>query len=340
MAFVAVRGRAAEEFIAGLLFGRKLRFPCHDVVKLCREWIHLGRTLDLAAPLGRGQFGIIHGPHGSGLTRTLQAVARGVRRNAPDIHLIVLFLRPRGEEITEWRRGFPDADVVVCPSAQSNADPRDTLRAADLTLECAQRQTELGKHVLIAVDSLTGLWGAMLESEQADAQREADIALARRRIRDWVEKAGDFTGEGFLGSGLGGSLTIIGTAWSREIDIEAEEEGEMHPHLRLIEHVLSDSAWQVALSGELSAERLYPAVDLARCISRNEENLVPADRFELILAARRALLDLPLIPRFHRLEQALQESEDFDLLAGMLASTGPPRDSSIENLRNLLGGDS
>src|SRR5207249_241932 len=98
-----------------------------------------------------------------------------------------------------------------------------------LALEAAQRQTELGRHVFIAIDSLTALWGAMLQTEEADAQREADIAQARIGIREWFQRAGSFGGEGLLGSGLGGSLTVVGTVWHDEIDVEAEEEGETHP---------------------------------------------------------------------------------------------------------------
>ena len=298
-----------------------------------------GRTMDIAAPFGLGCAGIIHGPHGSGLTRALHQVVRGVQINAPDLLPVVLLLRPRSEEVTFWRRSFPDTDVVVCPSGQTGATPEQTLRVADLVLEAAQRQSELGKHVLLAIESLTGLWGAMLESEEADAQREADIAAARHRIRQWFAKAGDFTGEGFLGSGIGGSITLIGTVWSRDIDVEAEEEGEIHPHLRLLEHLLPESNWQVALSGGLAADRLYPAVDLARSLSRDEENLLEATQFERLLAARQSLLQLPLKEQHGRLLEVLSQTADLDSAAQLLAGEQPERASSFESLRTLLGGD-
>jgi len=297
-----------------------------------------GRALDIAAPFAMGYTGIIYGPHASGLTRALHQVVNGVRMNAPEVVPIVLLLRPRGEEITYWRRSFPEADVVVCPSGQSGASPEQTLRVGELVLESALRQTELGKHVLLAIESLTGLWGAMLESEEADAQREADIAAARHRIRQSFSKAGDFTGEGFLGSGIGGSLTLVGTVWNRDIDLEAEEEGEIHPHLRLLEHLLPESNWQVALSGELAADRLYPALELSRCLSRDEENLVDSALFEQLQSARQSLLELSLKGQHERLMDVLRQTDDLDSALQLLAGARNERASSFESLKNLLGG--
>src|SRR5258708_6674587 len=191
------------------------------------------RSIEFACPLGMGCAGLIYGPHGSGLTRALRSVVGDVAQNAPDIAVLILLLNARGEEVTQWRRDFPEFDIVECPSTFTGATAEETVLAADLVLECAQRQTELGRHVFLAVDSLTALWAAMLEVEEADAQREADRASARQSVREWMLKAGSFSGEGLLGSGLGGSLTIVGTAWHQDIEIEAEEEGESHPHLRL-----------------------------------------------------------------------------------------------------------
>src|SRR5579862_3580646 len=86
-----------------------------------------GRTLDFVAPLGMGYAGIIYGPHGAGLTRTLRAAVQGITTNAPDCQVIVLLVRSRGEEITDWRRRFPSADIVACPSPQSDASADETL---------------------------------------------------------------------------------------------------------------------------------------------------------------------------------------------------------------------
>ena len=245
-----------------------------------------GRLLDFAAPLGAGYVGAIYGPHASGLTRTLESVVRGVCVNAPDVSVFVLLLRARSEEVTEWRRRFPDADVIVCPSTATGTAPERTLHIADLVMACAQRQSELGRDALIAVDSLTGLWGAMLESEHADAQQQADQSKARQTLREWVQRAGCFGGPGLLGNAIGGSVTLVGTVWQQAVDEEAEEERDIHPHLRLMEHLLHDASWRVPLSEALMRERLFPAIDVSRCESQSENTLLPADPLDKLRDAR------------------------------------------------------
>ncbi len=277
-----------------------------------------GRTLDFAAPLGAGAFGILYGPHGAGLTRTLQSVLNGIVANAPDCVTLVLLLRPRAEEATEWRRRFPQADVVVGASAFSESTPQQTLQLCDLMLEAAQRQTELGHDVVLLVDSLTALWGAMLEAEEADAQKEADVSLARRRMQEWVRKAGCFHGEAPLGGGLGGSLTLVGTVWHQAVDTDAEEEHDLHPHLRLLEHILSEAGWLVPLSETLARQHLYPTIDVRRCRSQAEERLLPLESREAHLKVRGSLPDRDPLACCLRLQEALNASVDeMGLLAGL-----------------------
>jgi len=278
-----------------------------------------GRLLDFAAPLGAGVFGVIYGPHGAGLTRTLQAVLNGITTHAPDCVPLVLLLRPRAEEATEWRRRFPQAEVVVGAAAFSESPPEQTLQLCDLMLEAAQRQTELGRDVVLMVDSLTALWGTMLEAEAADAQREADTSQARRRMQEWVRRAGCFHGEAPLGGGLGGSLTLLGTVWHQAIDTEAEEEHDLHPHLRLLEYLLPEAGWVVPLSDTLARQRLFPTIDVRRCRSREEERLLPAESLESHLRARGHLPDRDPLSCYLRLQDALDASTD---LPGLIAALG------------------
>ena len=279
----------------------------------------VGRTLVFAAPLGAGVFGVVYGPHGGGLSRTLQTALTGIVNNAPDCVLLVLLLRPRAEEATEWRRRVPGADIVVGSSAFAEGTPEETLRICTLILEAAQRQTELGRDVVLLIDSLTALWGIMLEAEEADAQQEADNSAARLRIREWAQKAGYFHGETPLGGGLGGSLTILGTVWHQGTDIEAEEERDTHPHLRLIEHILPESSWLVALSETLKQRRLYPAIDVKQCRSQYEEKLLPAEIREQLLTVRGALPRRDPVAAHLRLMEALEASTDMTGLLDRLA---------------------
>jgi transcription termination factor Rho len=303
-----------------------------------------GRMLDVAAPLGLGGMGIIWGAHGSGLTQTLRAVLSGIVTHAPETVPLVLLLRARSEEITDWRRRFPDSDVL-CTSA-FDSTPEETVRLADLLLEAAQRQTELGKDVVLLVDSLTGLWAAMLELEHADAQAEADQSQARQRIREWVQRAGCFHNQPPLGGGLGGSLTIIGTVWHQPISEEQEEDRETHPHHRLLDLLLPEASWQVALSEPLARARLFPALDVKRCLSRDEENFLPAATYDRLLAARSTLPRRDALACYTRLMNALSATDNADALLQTLAPdevtlsdepTGGDKDDAAGDwLRRLL----
>ena len=275
-----------------------------------------GRTLDFAAPLGIGVFGIVYGPHGSGLTRTLQTVLKGLLIHAPDCILLVLLLRARAEETTEWHTRFPQADIVV----GSSSAPEETLLCCELMLEAAQRQTELGRDVVLLIDSLTALWGTLLEAEEADAQQEADTSQARQTMREWTQKAGCFHGETPLGGGLGGSLTILGTVWHQAIDVEAEEERDIHPHLRLLEHVLPEAAWQIALSDTLMRRRLFPTIDVKQCRSQYEERLWPAALVEPTLKTRGMLPRNDAPACYARLQATLYVSQDLASLLEALSA--------------------
>jgi len=251
-----------------------------------REGDTLGRMLDFAAPLGCGDVGAIIGPHNSGLTRTIRAVLEGITANAPDCAVIALMIQARGEEVTEFRTRFPEVDIVICQTDSAELSSDVALITPTLILETAQRQSEMGRDVILLIESLTALWGIMLDSEDAADQREADLSISRRRIREFLQKAGCFHGEAPLGGSLGGSITIVGTVWSQPLDEDAEEDRELHPHLRLFEQIVSDLSWRVALNGKLAEQRLYPAIDVKQCMSRNEELLLPPDLLDAVLKAR------------------------------------------------------
>lgn len=270
----------------------------------------LGRMLDFCAPLGCGDFGAIVGPHNSGLTRTMRSIVEGITTNAPDCVVIAVMIQARGEEVTDFRRRFPTVDILVCPTGSFEVSRDVALLIPTLILETAQRQTEMGKDVVLAIDSLTALWGMMLESEEATDQREADLSQARQRIREYVQKSGCFHGESPLGGSLGGSLTIIGAVWSQPIDVEAEDDRETHPHLRLMEQIIPDLSWRVTLDPELAAKRLYPAIDAKACLSRNESTLLDPNLLEAVLSARGALPRSEPITCYNRLMDALDEPGD------------------------------
>ena len=211
--------------------------------------------------------------------------------------------------------------MVVGLSSFTEAAPEQTLELCALVLEAARRQTELGRDVVLVIDSLTALWGAMLEAEEADAQHEADLSSARSRIREWTQKAGCFHGEAPLGGGLGGTLTILGSVWHQAIDVEAEEERDTHPHLRLLEHLLPEASWLTALSESLTRRRLYPAIDIKQCRSQYEERLLPADLVEPLLKVRGSLPRKDPITCHRRVMEAIEMSTDLDSLIEKIPDT-------------------
>jgi len=284
--------------------------------------------------------GIVHGAHGSGLTRSLLAVAAGITQNDPDILIFILLLKARGEEMTDWRRRFPDAEIVVCPTLQDGASPEQTLRMADLVLACAQRQTELGRHVLMLVDSLTGIWASMLEAEGADEQSSADQAAARQRMREWVQKAGDFGGEGPLGGSLGGSLTIVGSLWNQEPDAEAEEDRELHPHLRLLEHILHETNWRIALSDELARRKLYPTIDVLLSEAANDRTLLGEEEYALRSVARQQIKPNLVQKRFQTLTELLDTTPDNTTMLRALAEGAAARPDARARWDSLFGSSS
>ena len=249
----------------------------------------LGSLLDFAAPLGCGDIGAIMGEHGVGLSYTTRGVIKGVVTNAPDCTVIVLMIQSRSEEVTDLRRRFPGIDVVVCPTVSADVSAKTAQLIPTLALETAQRQSEMGKDVVLVIDSLTALWSIFLELEEATAQYEADNSAARRRIREYLAKAGCFHGEAPLGGSPGGSITIVGTVWDQPVDPGAEEDRESHPYLRLVEHISSDLSWRIVLNSKLAMQRQYPAIEFRKCFSRSEEGLLTPDAMEALFTARGSL---------------------------------------------------
>lgn len=279
----------------------------------------LGRMLDFAAPLGCGDVGAIMGPHNSGLTRTIRAVLEGITTNSPDCVAIAMMIRARGEEVTEFRSRFLDTDIVVCQADSAELSPEAALLIPTLILETAQRQSEMGKDVVLLIDSLTALWGMMLETEDAADQRNADLSKARQRIREYLQKAGCFHGETPLGGSLGGSVTIVGTVWSQPVDEGAEEDRELHPHLRLFEQIVSDLTWRVVLDPGLAAQRLYPAIDVKRSVSQNEELLLDPEQLGALFKARGSLPRNEVFTCYSRVMDALDEPGDLARLCGRIS---------------------
>ena len=247
------------------------------------------RLLDFIAPIGLGQRALIVAPPKAGKTVLLKKIAQAVRRNHPDIELIVLLIDERPEEVTELKRCV-DAQVVY---STFDAPQDNHVRVADMVYERAQRLVEQGKHVVVLMDSLTRL------ARACNALAPGGRAMSGGLAPGVLQRPKRFFGAA-RNIEEGGSLTIIATVLvetgSRMDDVIFEEfKGTGNAEIRL------DRA--------LSEMRVFPAIDLARSGTRREELLLTDEEAQGVRAVRR------ILSQGHTREATQQ-------LIGMLEKTG------------------
>ncbi|WAU81543.1 transcription termination factor Rho [Streptomyces sp. Qhu-G9] len=267
-----VNGRPADE-ARGRPHFRDLT-PLHPRERLRLEHPAGGlstRLVDLVAPIGKGQRGLIVAPPKTGKTVLLQQLAAAVAGNHPEAHLMVVLLDERPEEVTDMRRSVR-GEVLASTFDQS---PKQHIALAELAVEHAKRRVEAGQDVVILLDSLTRLCRA----------HNNVAAAGGRTLSGGVDAASLHGPKRLFGAARlaeeGGSLTILATALvetgSRADDFYFEElKGTGNMELRL------DRA--------LSSRRVYPAVDITPSGTRREELLLPAAELTALRGLRRALI--------------------------------------------------
>ncbi|MBD3949960.1 transcription termination factor Rho [Tuanshanicoccus lijuaniae] len=225
------------------------------------------RMIDLIAPIGFGQRGIIVSPPKAGKTTVLKELANGIKTNYPDTELLVLLIDERPEEVTDIERSV-DGEVVYSTFDQR---PENHVRITELVLERAMRLVEDGRDVIILMDSMTRLARAY----------NLVVKPSGRTLSGGVDPAAFYLPKRFFGAARnvenGGSLTILATALvdtgSRMDDVIYEEfkgTGNMELHL----------------SRQWAERRLFPAVDILRSGTRKEELLMPKEKLEQIWRLR------------------------------------------------------
>jgi transcription termination factor Rho len=231
------------------------------------------RLINLVAPIGRGQRGMIVSPPKAGKTTILKQVANGISTNYPDVHLIITLIGERPEEVTDMDRSV-DAEVVA-----STFDEQVTshVRAAEIALDRAKRLVEMGRDVVILMDSLTRLARAY----------NLVVNPSGRTLSGGMDPTALYPPKRFFGAARnleeGGSLTIIATALvdtgSRLDDVVYEEfkgTGNMELHL----------------SRRLQERRVFPAIDIERSSTRREELLLGPDILQRAWLMRRMYLQM------------------------------------------------
>jgi transcription termination factor Rho len=226
------------------------------------------RLVDLIAPIGRGQRGLIVSPPKAGKTMLLKAIANGISTNHPDCHLMVLLIGERPEEVTDMKRSVK-GDVI----ASTFDEPvEDHTKVSEMTLDRAKRLVEGGQDVVILMDSITRLARAY----------NLDMPPSGRTLSGGIDPVALYPPKRFFGAARniegGGSLTIIATCLvdtgSRMDDVIYEEfkgTGNMELHL----------------DRKLAEKRIFPALDIQRSSTRREELLLSPEALRQVWTLRR-----------------------------------------------------
>jgi len=232
------------------------------------------RVIDIIAPLGKGQRGIIVAPPRGGKTILLKQIARAIRQNHPDAELIILLLDERPEEVTDFEETV-GARVFASTFDES---PRRHAQVAELVIERAKRLVEQGKDVILLLDSLTRLargYNSAMQGGPIGSGGVSPVALQKARK--------------FFGTARnveeGGSLTVLATALveteSRLDDVVFEE-------------FKGTGNMEVRLDRELAERRVFPAIHIPQSGTRNDDRLYHPDEFLKVVDVRRQLAGLPI----------------------------------------------
>ena len=260
------------------------------------------RLIDMIAPIGRGQRGLIVAPPRSGKTTILQHLAEAVIQNHRNIKVMVLLVDERPEEVTELRRALPNAEIYA---SSNDMEVKMHCRIAQIAIERAKRLVESGEDVFMLMDSITRLARAFNNANSKGGptgtggltvralEMPRKLFAAARNTRD------------------AGSLTIIATAL-------VETNSAMDD--RIFEELKGTGNMELVLDRSIAEQYIYPAVDIFRSGTRREELLLPPHQWEKISIIRRGLAGHRPI---EAIERMLSIMEKFPSNAQMLLDIKP-----------------
>ena len=231
------------------------------------------RIIDLVAPIGKGQRGLLVSPPKAGKTMMLQAIANAITTNNPEVHLMVVLVDERPEEVTDMQRTV--RGEVIASTFDRPAGDHTTV--AELAIERAKRLVELGHDVVVLLDGITRLGRAYNLAAPASG----------RILSGGVDSAALYPPKKFFGAARniehGGSLTILATA--------LVETGSKMDEV-IFEEFKGTGNMELKLSRELSNRRIYPAVDVNASGTRREDILMSAEELKIMWKLRRVLAAL------------------------------------------------
>ena len=270
----SINGQTVEEAAARVEFSKLT--PLYPTERLRLETTPdtlSTRIIDLAAPIGKGQRGLIVSPPKAGKTLVLQAIADAIAKNNPEVHLMVVLVDERPEEVTDMQRSVKGE--VIASTFDRPAEDHTTV--AELAIERAKRLVELGHDVVVLLDSITRLGRAY----------NVTAPTSGRILSGGVDSAALYPPKRFFGAARniedGGSLTILATA--------LVETGSKMDEV-IFEEFKGTGNMELRLSRQLADKRIFPAVDISASGTRREEMLLGADEVRVTWQLRRALASL------------------------------------------------
>ncbi len=233
------------------------------------------RLIDIVAPIGKGQRGLIVAPPKAGKTVLLKKVANAIEKNYPDVELIVLLVDERPEEVTDMKRSLIGGEVIYSTFDEL---PAHHVKVAEMVLARAQRLVEHGKDVVILLDSITRLARAY----------NMVVPVSGRTLSGGLDPGALHRPKKFFGAARkmeeGGSITILATA--------LVETGSRMDEV-IFEEFKGTGNMELHLDRKLSEKRIFPAISLNKSGTRREDLLMDQDELEAIWAMRRAMANRP-----------------------------------------------
>ncbi len=251
------------------------------------------RIIDIIAPIGKGQRGMIVAPPKTGKTILLKNIANAVTKNHPDMHLIVLLIDERPEEVTDMQRSIDGKNVDVVYST-FDEEPEHHKRVAEMVLERAKRLVEQGKDLVILLDSITRLARAY----------NLIIPPSGRTLSGGLDPASLYMPKKFFGAARnieeGGSLTILATALI--------ETGSKMDDV-IFEEFKGTGNMELVLDRKLAEKRIFPAIDISKSGTRREDLLLTEKELESVYSLRKSFGNSSVIEINEQFAEMLSKTE-------------------------------
>ena len=248
-------------------------FPNERLSLECGKTSTAMRIMDLMSPIGKGQRGMIVSPPKAGKTTLLKQVALSVQKNNPEVHLLILLIDERPEEVTDIRESIEGPNVEVIYSTFDEL-PEHHKRVSEMVIERAKRLVEHEKDVMILIDSITRLARAY----------NLTVPPSGRTLSGGLDPAALHMPKRFFGAARnmreGGSLTILATAL---VDTGSKMDDVVYEEFK------GTGNMELVLDRKLSEKRMFPAIDILKSGTRREDLLLSKEEQEAVESMRRAL---------------------------------------------------